>query len=78
MYLEKVLLFFIFFTNIWVSIICEMLHISIILLSLQIYFGLVNLLSTVPILLAAMIYFKEFVEYCTEDEPEGLQLWQVS
>ncbi|XP_050724197.1 protein jagunal-like isoform X1 [Eriocheir sinensis] len=43
---------------------------------LQIYFGLVNLLSTVPILLAAMIYFKEFAEYCTEDEPQGLQLWQ--
>ena len=42
------------------------------------YFGLVNLLSTVPILLAAMIYFKEFVEYCTEKEPQGLQLWQVS
>lgn len=44
---------------------------------LQIYFGLVNLLSTVPILLAAMIYFKEFLEYCTESEPQGLQLWQV-
>ncbi|KAK8400096.1 hypothetical protein O3P69_003056 [Scylla paramamosain] len=46
------------------------------ILLLQIYFGLVNLLSTVPILLAAMIYFKEFVEYCTESEPQGLQLWQ--
>ncbi|KAG0719049.1 Protein jagunal [Chionoecetes opilio] len=43
---------------------------------LQIYFGLVNLLSTVPILLAAMIYFNDFVKYCTEDEPQGLQLWQ--
>ncbi|XP_042210744.1 protein jagunal-like isoform X1 [Homarus americanus] len=44
-------------------------------LLLQIYFGLINLLSTVPILLAAMIYFKDFWKYCTEEEPEGLQLW---
>lgn len=43
----------------------------------QIYFGLINLFSTVPILLAAMIYFSEFLKYCTEEEPAGLQLWQV-
>ncbi|ROT82215.1 jagunal protein [Penaeus vannamei] len=42
----------------------------------QIYFGLINLFSTVPILLAAMIYFSEFLKYCTEEEPAGLQLWQ--
>ncbi|XP_063614501.1 protein jagunal-like isoform X2 [Penaeus indicus] len=46
-------------------------------LLLQIYFGLINLFSTVPILLAAMIYFSEFVKYCSEEEPAGLQLWQV-
>lgn len=45
-------------------------------LLLQIYFGLVNLLSTVPILLAIMIYFGDFFEFVTEDEPGDLEMWQ--
>lgn len=45
-------------------------------LLLQIYFGLVNLLSTVPILLAIMIYCSEFFEFVTEDEPGNIQMWQ--
>lgn len=45
-------------------------------LLLQVYFGLINLFSTVPVLLAAMIFFSEFLQYCTEEEPAGLKLWQ--
>ncbi|XP_068202538.1 protein jagunal homolog 1 [Palaemon carinicauda] len=45
-------------------------------LLLQVYFMLINLLSTVPVLLASMIYFSDFYEYCTEDEPQDLPLWQ--
>jgi len=43
---------------------------------LQMYFGFVNLLSTVPILLAIMIHFGEFYEFVTEDEPGDIQMWQ--
>lgn len=46
------------------------------LVLLQVYFMLINLFSTVPVLLATMIYFTDFLEYCTEDEPQDLQLWQ--
>jgi len=45
-------------------------------LLLQMYFGFVNLLSTVPILLAIMIYFADFFEFVTEDEPSDIQMWQ--
>ncbi|XP_076060201.1 jagunal isoform X2 [Oratosquilla oratoria] len=43
---------------------------------LQIYFGLINLFSTVPILLASMVFFTEFWKYCTDEDPQGLQMWQ--
>ncbi|KAK7076711.1 Jagn1p, partial [Halocaridina rubra] len=46
------------------------------ILLLQVYFLLINLFSTVPVLLASMIYFSDFLEYCSEDEPQDLQLWQ--
>ncbi|XP_066954706.1 protein jagunal isoform X1 [Macrobrachium rosenbergii] len=46
------------------------------ILLLQVYFMLINLFSTVPVLLASMIYFSDFYEYCTEDEPQDLPLWQ--
>jgi len=43
---------------------------------LQMYFAFVNLLSTVPILLAIMIYFGDFFEFITEDEPGDIEMWQ--
>lgn len=45
-------------------------------LLLQVYFGFVNLFSTVPVLFALMLFLSDFWEFCTESEPENIQLWQ--
>ncbi|MCL4138497.1 UNVERIFIED_CONTAM: hypothetical protein GTU68_020583, partial [Idotea baltica] len=43
---------------------------------LQIYFGFINMFSTVPILFALMLYFSDFWEFCTEPDPKDIQVWQ--
>ncbi|XP_018021196.1 protein jagunal isoform X2 [Hyalella azteca] len=43
---------------------------------LQVYFVLINLLSTVPVLLATMINFSEFWTFCTADDVDKVAMWQ--
>lgn len=45
-------------------------------LHMQAYFGLINLFSTVPVLLAFMINFSDFWTFCTADDTDSVQMWQ--
>uniref|UniRef100_A0A2P2I6U9 Protein jagunal-like n=1 Tax=Hirondellea gigas TaxID=1518452 RepID=A0A2P2I6U9_9CRUS len=43
---------------------------------MQVYFGLVNLFSTVPVLLASMVNFSDFWRFCTSDDIDSVAMWQ--
>ena len=43
----------------------------------QVYFVLINLFSTVPVLLSAMLNFSDFWTFCTGDDTDSVPMWQV-
>jgi len=43
---------------------------------IQIYIGMVNLLSTVPLLLALMTHAADFYTFCSSDDPDNIARWR--
>ena len=43
---------------------------------LQVYFSLVNLFATVPVLFALMLFFSDFWKFLTKNDPHDILIWQ--
>lgn len=43
---------------------------------IQVYFAMINLFATVPVVLALMIHFTEFYSFCTSDDTDNVTTWR--